>query len=217
MGAFTASWHEAKDITHEYWTKPPLNHCNDVYLTQHKASENTDAAIMGRLIAGADKRDIQRLNRLDTPHANAWLTARPSCTDGKDAILPPKIYRTAVARLLGQPVYSTSAPCPFCKQTMDIYGDHSVCCSKTGDLITRHNRLRNLVFKLADIGLLSPEMEKLGLLGETDRSRRRPGDVSIKNWTLRRGLAIDVAVICPVAPSHLNTPEPCESYALHQV
>src|SRR4029077_21114639 len=47
-------------------------------------------------------------------------------------------------------------------------------------------------------------------------SRRRPGDVSIKNWTLRRGLAIDVAVICPVAPSHLNTPEPCESYALHR-
>ena len=99
---------------------------------------------------------------------------------------------------------------------MDIYGDHSVCCSKTGDRITRHNRLRNLIFKIADIGLLSPEMEKLGLLGETDRSRRRPGDVSIKNWTLRRGLAIDVAVICPVAPSHLNTPEPCESYALHQ-
>jgi hypothetical protein len=39
-------------------------------------------------------------------------------------------------------------------------------------------RLRNLVFKFADIDLLSPEMEKLGLLGETDRSRRRGVDVS---------------------------------------
>ena len=29
-----------------------------------------------------------------------------------------------------------------------------------------------------------------------------------------RGLAIDVAVICPVA--HPSCPEPCESYALHQ-
>ena len=99
---------------------------------------------------------------------------------------------------------------------MDIYGDHSLCCSKNGDRITRHNRLRNLVFKLADVGLLSPEMEKLGLLGPTDKSRRRPGDVSIKHWSLRRGLAIDVAVICPVASSHLNSLEPCESYALHQ-
>src|SRR5947209_2713909 len=60
------------------------------------------------------------------------------------------------------------------------------------------------------------EMEKLGLLGVTDRSRRRPGDVSIKSWSLHRGLAIDVAVICPLAASHLNTSEPCESYALHQ-
>jgi hypothetical protein len=99
---------------------------------------------------------------------------------------------------------------------MDIFGDHALCCKKSGDRITRHNRLRNLVFKLADTGLLSPEMEKLGLLGETDRSRRRPGDVSIKSWSLHRGLAIDVAVICPLAVSHLNNLEPCESYALHQ-
>ena len=47
----------------------------------------------------------------------------------------------------------------------------------------------------------------------TDKSRRRPGDVSIKDWSLRRGLAIDVAVICPLAASHLRSSEPCESYA----
>src|SRR6476620_7540967 len=33
---------------------------------------------------------------------------------------------------------------------------------------------------------------------------------------MRRGLAIDVAVICPLADSHLSKPEPCESYAQHQ-
>ena len=71
------------------------------------------------------------------------------------------------------------------------------------------------MFKLADTGL-PPELEKLGILGVTDKSRRRPGDVSIKDWSLRRGLAIDVAVICPLAVSHLHTLEPCESYAKHQ-
>src|ERR1700758_4334011 len=80
----------------------------------------------------------------------------------------PRIYRTAVARLLGQPVFSTSAPCPLCQQTMDLLGDHPLCCKKPGDRITRHNRLRNLLFKLADTGLLAPEMEKLGILGETN-------------------------------------------------
>src|SRR3982750_4864558 len=97
----------------------------------------------------------------------------PSCMDGTDTVLPPRIYRTAVAR-----------PCPLCEQTMDPLGDHPLCCNKSGDRITRHNRLRNLVFKLADTGLLAPDLEKLGILGVTDKSRRRPGDVSIKHWSL---------------------------------
>ena len=75
-GAFTASWHEARGITKEYWTIPCFLDCSGVYQTQHKASENVDTAIMEKLKAGANKRDTQRLNRLDLPHANAWLTAR---------------------------------------------------------------------------------------------------------------------------------------------
>ena len=155
---------------------------------------------MEKLKSVANPRDSQRLSRLDSPHANAWLSARPSSVDGRDTILPPKIFRTAVARLLGQPVFSSSAPCPLCEQKMDLYGDH-LCCKKSGDRITRHNNVRNLVFKLADTGLLAPELEKLGILGPTDKSRRRPGDVSIKHWSLHRGLAIDVAVIHPLAAS----------------
>ena len=60
---------------------------------------------------------------------------------------------------------------------------------RTRDTITRHNRVRNLLFQLAEVGMLTPELEKLGILGPTDRSRRRPGDVSFKNWGPNRGLA----------------------------
>src|ERR1700756_5884495 len=95
-------------------------------------------------------------------------TRGSSAVDGTDTILPPPIFRTAVARLLGQPVFSEPVPCPLCEQIMDLNGDHALCCKKSGDRITRHNRLRNLVFKLADTGLLRPEMEKLGILGVTD-------------------------------------------------
>ena len=77
----------------------------------------------------------------------------------------------------------------------------------------RHNRLRNWVCKMSDVAMLNPAMEKLGLLGPTDESKRRPGDVSIPLWRYGRGLAIDVAVICPVAPSHVNEAVPCETYA----
>lgn len=161
---------------------------------------------------GSD-RDKQRLRRLDCEHANAWVTALPSATDGRDTILPPKLFIVAVARLLGMPVYSKSFPCPLCKQTMDTWGDHALCCKKTTDSIMRHNRLRNWVCKMSDVAMLNPAMEKLGLLGPTDESKRRPGDVSIPLWRYGRGLAIDVAVICPVAPSHVNEAVPCETYA----
>jgi hypothetical protein len=131
-------------------------------------------------------------------------------------LMEPRVYLTCARRLLGLPVFSSPVPCPLCKQTMDVYGDHALCCKKSGDLITRHNRVRNLIFKFADVGLLSPEMEKLGILGPTDRSRRRPGDISFKSWAPNRGLAIDVAVICPVAASHVSEDEPCEVYAVRQ-
>jgi len=205
-GAFTASWFESQGVTHESWTHNFLeSDCSTTYESQKRASSKTDAVIMDKLKSVANARDSQRLSRLDAPHANAWLSARPSSIDGKDTVLPPKIFRTAVARLLGQPVFSSSAPCPLCEQKMDLFGDHSLCCKKSGGRITRHNNVRNLVFKLADTGLLAPELEKLGILGPTDKSRRRPGDVSIKHWSLHRGLAIDVAVICPLAASHLHT------------
>src|SRR5207253_10791354 len=87
---------------------------------------------------------------------------------------------------------------------MDVLGDHALCCKKTQDTITRHNRVRNLMFKLGELVVLSSQMEKLGLLGPTDDSKRRPGDVSFANWRNGRGLAIDVAVICPLAASHLH-------------
>ena len=43
---------------------------------------------------------------------------------------------------------------------------------------------------------------------------RRPGDVSFSRWANNRGLAIDVAVICPTA---VHEADPCENYArLHK-
>jgi hypothetical protein len=213
-GAFTASWHEAGKTAVEKWSLPVS--CGPAHQPQSVASAALDRATMDGLISRADKRDSQRLRRLDVDHANAWISATPASVDGKDTVMEPRVYLTCARRLLGLPVFSSPVPCPLCKQTMDVYGDHALCCKKSGDLITRHNRVRNLIFKFADVGLLSPEMEKLGILGPTDRSRRRPGDISFKSWAPNRGLAIDVAVICPVAASHVSEDEPCEVYAVRQ-
>jgi hypothetical protein len=77
-------------------------------------------------------------------------------------------------------------------------------------MISRHNALRDVVYKLASTACLAPVLEKSGILG--DAPGRRPGDVFIPNWN-SSGLAIDIAVTCPLQDKYKNHPHPAESYA----
>src|SRR3954467_14470219 len=87
----------------------------------------------------------------------------------------------------------------------DVFGDHAACCAMSSDRIHRHNRVRNLLDRIAQEGMRSPVMEKK-LLGDVDG--RRPGDVTIPVWRANKGLAIS-----PLASSNLSDPQACESYA----
>jgi hypothetical protein len=129
-----------------------------------------------------------------------------------DTIIPPTHFRIAVARLLGLPILPDETSCPSCNSSISRLGDHATACKAAGSLISRHNRLRDCLAGLAREALLSPELEKAGILG--DNSKRRPGDVAIPVW-LDTGLplAIDCAVVCPLAPNHLRELEPAETYS----
>jgi len=129
-------------------------------------------------------RDAQRLRRCAQPHASGFITAMPSQHDGFDTVLRPKTFRTAVRYRLGIPILLKEISCPLCMQTIDVYGDHATCCSKAGDLIVRHNAMRNLVNEIAEDGKLSPVLEKKGILG--DANGRRPGDVCSRGVGLGR-------------------------------
>ena len=99
-------------------------------------------------------------------------------------------------------------------QTIDVYGDHAACCTKNGDRIHRHDRVRNLVYRFCNEGCLPSIMEKKGILGHCkEKPGRRPGDVTVFNWSKGRGLAIDVAVTCPFTINNLPREEPCENYS----
>src|SRR4051812_22262787 len=98
-------------------------------------------------------REAQRLRRCAQPHASGFITALPSEEDGRDTILKPRNFRVAVAYRLGVPVIESEIPCPLCMQTIDKFGDHATCCSKKGELILRHNAVRDLVGLFAKEGL----------------------------------------------------------------
>ena len=102
----------------------------------------------------------------------------------------PRNFRMAVRYRLVVNVLEEETPCPLCADHYCIWR-----FAKSGDLITRHNSLRNLLDNFASVGGLSPILEKKGILGHS--SGRRPGDVTIMNWSEGKGLAIDVAVTSP--------------------
>ena len=110
----------------------------------------------------------------------AWMEPTPSFPPGSTGLPLPVSWGDLCSLPLPRALFA---------QPYGFTWDHPLCCKKSGDRITRHNRLRNLLFKLADTGLL--------VLVDQAMCRSRI-----------RGLAIDVAVICPLAESHLGKPEP---------
>ena len=81
-----------------------------------------------------------------------------------------------------------------------------------GDIIIRHNTLRNLVGDFAAGGLLSPQLEKQGILDNT--TGRRPDDVTLQRWNA--GGAIDVAITSALNKKAMRLESPCEEYAVTQ-
>jgi len=189
--SFHASWHEKGR---------PLRRTGialqgSLKCTSHKQmyrsllTRQRHAAMVREAEQAGNRRDAQRLRRCAQPHASGFITAMPSQHDGFDTVLRPKTFRTAVRYRLGIPILPKEMSCPLCMQTINVYGDHATCCSKSGDLIVRHNAMRNLVNEIAEDGLLSPVLEKKGILGDANG---RPGDVTIPLWEEGRGLALDI-------------------------
>jgi len=90
------------------------------------------------------------------------------------------------------PILTEDSACPCCGSGMDRFMDHALVCPCGGDRTLRHNALRDLVFKEAQLASLRPEKEKPGLLparpddetiqGERTLSGRRPADGWLPAW-----------------------------------
>ena len=143
--------------------------------SQREASFTFDSNVLTQLVSlSTTPREKQRLSRVSQPHAGSWVTAVPSTIDGPDALIRPQAFRIACRLRLGVSVFDDGIICPSCTHTfLDKFGDHAICCTSTGDLIVRHNRMRDLVEKFAREGQLSPVLEKKGILGESPSPRRR--------------------------------------------
>ena len=121
------------------------------------------------------------------PYACRWLLEPPQMR-GPTAF-PFGHFTQALRSVLGSPLTTVGFQpmCKFCGALRDNMGIHDLSCTAGGDMILRHNDVRNAVFGLAQRAQVKAVLEKAGLLSEPGvlLELRRPADVLIETVLAR--------------------------------
>ena len=174
--------------------------------SQQSISRWLSAALAQSLKDRADP--FQRVCQIahSAPMCGRWLAAPPSKTldmhmSGAELTVTSSLH-------LGVDVLKGNELCKFCGEVLDAKGIHPVSCMSGGDVLLRHNRVRNIIFRYACRGQLNAELEKAGILNEegvfVDLSR--PADVMVDGLgsasrSVER-LALDIKVINSLGVGH---------------
>ena len=138
--------------------------------------------------------DIARLLSVLASHAASWLSVTPSLALGLH--LEPNELHASIRWWLGLDT-SGGSLCPVCSQkALDPLGHHATTCTHGGDVVTRHNLLRDVVanlFRQAHMGVTV----EAGYGLTHDNSRSRPADVLVKSWEKGLPAALDITVTSP--------------------
>ena len=107
--------------------------------------------------------------------------------------LEPQEVQVLLKWWLGIPITTADSKCPLCSSALDPDCHHALTCRSGGDIIARHNKLRDCFANLCSKACLSPQLEKGPGLAIS-----RPADVLVPNWSLSNPAAYDLKVIHPL-------------------
>ena len=141
-----------------------------------------------------------RLLSVSAPHATSWLSVIPSTSQGLH--LDPIEFRVAVKWWMGLDT-SQGSQCAFCPaHSLDPLRHHALTCKCGGDVVLRHNALRNTLVHFLHRAHAFVQVE-VGAGLFPDHSQSRPADILLQNWNLGRPVALDISVVSPLNPSTL--------------
>ena len=83
--------------------------------------------------------------------------------------------------------------------TLDHLGHHAVTCKYGGDMVTRHNMIRDILVETCRQAHIGVKVE-VGNNLSRDHSKTRPADILLPNWFLGRTAALDVSITSPLNP-----------------
>ena len=143
--------------------------------------------------------------------------------------IPSNLFRIAICHYLGLPVFHLPIndrihlKCSECldhrrgASCLDNHGIHALACQMGGDLNTRHNAIRDLLFTLCRNLGFSVGKEWPGLI---EGSKARPGDLIIRGGAAsgNKDLAIDVSIVSiPIANQHFSPEAIMENAAVAKI
>ena len=156
--------------------------------------------------------DRARLLSVSASHAASWLSVTPSLALGLH--LEPNEFHASIRWWLGLDT-SGSSLCPVCSQKgLDPLGHHATTCTHGGDVVTRHNLLRDVganLFRQAHMGVTV----EVGYGLTHDNSHSRPADVLVTRWEKGLPAALDITVTSPLNPAILD--ESCSTAGVAEV
>ncbi len=123
----------------------------------------------------------------------AWCAAK-SCSPNRD---PGCEFRLLLRCWIGLPILPTGVTlpeCPLCRESVDPFGDHLVCCEQNG-CAARNNAFRNAFFAVCVQHGIVVEKEPECLAG------KRTADVLLLLWTRGQHVAVDFVCTHPAVPA----------------
>eukprot|EP00731_Ephydatia_muelleri_P034398 Em0058g4a len=170
-------------------------------VTQRSLSKKLECYLLNSLLGASSMADRARLLSVSASQAASWLSMTPSLALGLH--LEPNELHASIRWWLGLDT-SGGYLCPVCSQkALDPLGHHATTCTHGGDVVTRHNLLRDVVanlFHQAHIGVTT----EAGYGLTHDNSRSRPANVLVTRWKKGFPAALDITVISPLNPAILD-------------
>ena len=149
------------------------NSCSST--TQKFLSNKIEDCQFRKLCNNSTPIERARLLSISSPHASAWLSVTPS------------EFQVAIKWWFDIPV-AQGQSCTQCNAALDAYGHHALCCKLGGEVVSRHNKLRDIFNDFRHRACLAPQLE----MGGWSREHTRPADVLVPNWVLGKSAAFDL-------------------------
>eukprot|EP00731_Ephydatia_muelleri_P011926 Em0006g820a len=168
---------------------------------QHDLSQRIENCQFHALYNSGSLANRARLLSISSAHASSWLQVVPSPRQGCD--MATSEMQWGIKWWLGLPLTPELGVCAYCPdKALDAH--HAVTCKFGGDVVARHNALRNAIFDFCKRALLNPKLEAGAGLGH-ERRLTRPADILIPSWSNGdKPAAIDVSITSPLKSNILS-------------